>query len=98
MRRCNRTAASAVCFEGNLDFYGHSGFTHASIFGVRYHGLPKGADASLFLCRELRAGFLSGFSGEYTTSACYFVDEAEAEAFDRRFPPKERLKTATQIF
>lgn len=37
----------------------------------------------------------STFTG---TSACYFVDEAEAEAFDRRFPPKERLKTATQIF
>lgn len=97
LERAAAFGAGAVCFEGNIDFYGHSGFTYASAFGVRYHGLPEGADASFFLCRELRAGFLNGFSGEYTTPACYFVDEAEVEAFDRRFPPKERLKTATQI-
>ena len=43
----------ALCFEGNIDFYGKSGFTYASAFGVRYHGLPEGADASFFLCKEL---------------------------------------------
>lgn len=98
LKRAAAFGAGAVCFEGNIDFYGHSGFTYASAFGIRYHGLPEGADASFFLCRELRTGFLRGFSGEYTTPECYFVDEAEAEEFDCRFPPKERLKTATQIF
>ena len=39
----------AVCFEGNIDFYGKSGFTCASAFGIRYHDLPEGADASFFL-------------------------------------------------
>ena len=39
----------AVCFEGNIDFYGKSGFTFASKFGIRYHGLPEDADSSFFV-------------------------------------------------
>ena len=30
----------AVLFEGNIGFYGHSGFTYARSFGIRYHDLP----------------------------------------------------------
>ena len=88
----------ALCFEGNIAFYGKSGFDYASKFGIRYHGLPEGADASFFLCRELTPGYLDGVTGEYATPRGYFVDEAEAEAFDRRFPPKEKLKLPGQIF
>ena len=31
----------AVCFEGNIDFYGKSGFRPASEFNIRYHGLDR---------------------------------------------------------
>ena len=34
----------ALCFEGNIDFYGKSGFLEAREFGIRYHGLPEGED------------------------------------------------------
>ena len=44
----------AVLFEGNIDFYGKSGFDYASKFGIRYHDLPEDADSSFFLCKELR--------------------------------------------
>lgn len=88
----------AVCFEGNIDFYGKSGFTYASEFGIRYHGLPEGADASFFLCKELKEGYLDGVTGEYATPEIYFVDENEAEEFDKTFPKKEKLKLPTQIF
>ena len=88
----------ALCFEGNINFYGKSGFTYASEFGIRYHGLPEGADASFFLCKELKKGYLDGISGEYTPPKGYFVDEAEAEEFDKQFPPKEKLKLPTQLF
>ncbi|MGN0635745.1 MAG: GNAT family N-acetyltransferase [Acutalibacteraceae bacterium] len=90
--------AGALCFEGNIDFYGKSGFGFASDFGIRYHGLPEGEDASFFLCRELIPGYLNGITGEYATPQGYFVDESEAEAFDRQFPPKEKLKLPGQIF
>lgn len=88
----------ALCFEGNINFYGKSGFTYASEFGIRYHDLPEGADASFFLCKELKKGYLDGISGEYTPPKGYFVDEAEAEEFDKQFPPKEKLKLPTQLF
>ena len=88
----------AVCFEGNIDFYGKSGFTFASKFGIRYHGLPEGADSSFFLCKELIPGYLNGITGEYATPKGYFVDEKEAEEFDKQFPPKEKLKLPGQIF
>ena len=90
--------AGALCFEGNIDFYGKSGFTYASDFGIRYHGLPEGEDASFFLCKELIPGYLDGITGEYATPQIYFVDEAEAEDFDKRFPYKEKLKLPGQIF
>lgn len=90
--------AGALCFEGNIDFYGKSGFGFASDFGIRYHGLLEGEDASFFLCRELIPGYLNGITGEYATPQGYFVDESEAEAFDRQFPPKEKLRLPGQIF
>ena len=88
----------AVLFEGNIDFYGKSGFDFARRFGIRYHDLPEGADDSFFLCRELIPGFLDDVTGVYQTPAGYYVDDAEVEAFDRGFPPKEKLKLPGQIF
>lgn len=88
----------AVCFEGNIDFYGKSGFDVASKFGIRYHGVPKGEDASFFLCKELICGYLDGITGEYSAPEVYFVDEAAAEEFDKAFPYKEKLKLPTQLF
>ena len=78
----------AVLFEGNIGFYGKSGFDYARKFGIRYHDLPEGADDSFFLCKELIPGYLDGVTGVYQTPQGYYVDEAEAEAFDKAFPPK----------
>lgn len=93
-----KLGAGALCFEGNIDFYGKSGFRCASEFGIRYHGLPEGEDASFFLCRELIPGYLDGVRGVYATPEGYFVDEAQAEQFDAQFPPKEKLKLPGQLF
>ena len=93
-----RLGFGAVCFEGNIGFYGKSGFTYASDFGIRYHGLPEGEDASFFLCKELIPGYLDGITGEYATPSGYFVDEQECEAFDRSFPPKEKLRLPGQLW
>lgn len=88
----------AVCFEGNIGFYGKSGFIYASDYGIRYHGLPEGADASFFLCKELISGYLNGVNGEYATPQGYFVDESECDAFDKLFPPKQKLKLPGQLW
>lgn len=87
----------AVLFEGNIGFYGKSGFTYAREFGIRYHDLPEGADSSFFLCRELIPDYLDGVTGVYQTPAGYYVDPDRAEAFDRGFPPKKKLKLPGQL-
>jgi predicted N-acetyltransferase YhbS len=88
----------AVLFEGNIGFYGHSGFTYARSFGIRYHDLPEGADDSFFLCKELIPGFLDGITGVYQTPRGYYVDDADVEKFDKAFPNKEKLRLPGQIF
>ena len=88
----------AVLFEGNIDFYGKSGFDYARNFGIRYHDLPPDADESFFLCKELIPGYLSSVTGVYQTPRGYYVSDEDVEEFDRSFPPKVKLKLPGQLF
>lgn len=101
LEKAAELGCGAVCFEGNIDFYGKSGFTAASDFGIRYHGLPEGEDASFFLCKELEQGYLDGVTGEYATPDGYFAVDNDPEGFekyDALFPVKEKLKLPGQLF
>ncbi len=100
LARAAALGCGALCFEGNINFYGKSGFTYAREFGIRYHDLPEGADSSFFLCRELIPGYLSDVTGEYAPPAGYFAADREPEAFaafDALFPPREKLKLPGQL-
>ena len=88
----------AVLFEGNIGFYGKSGFDFASRFGIRYHDLPEDADSSFFLCKELVPGYLDGITGVYQTPQGYYVKDEDVEEFDKDFPVKEKLRLPGQIF
>lgn len=98
LEKAKKLGCGAVCFEGNILFYGKSGFTYASEYGLRYHDLPEGADSSFFLCKELIPNYLKGITGEYTPPKGYFVNEKEAQDFDKSFPYKEKKKLKGQIF
>ena len=98
LQKAASLCCGALCFEGNIGFYGKSGFACASKFGLRYHGLPEGADASFFLFKELISGYLDGITGTYAPPQGYFVDEAAAEEFDTTFPPKEKYILPGQLF
>ena len=98
LERAAELGFGAVLFEGNIGFYGKSGFDYASRFGIRYHDLPADADASFFLCKELIPGYLDDVTGVYQTPRGYYVAETEVEAFDRTFPPKVKLKLPGQLF
>lgn len=88
----------ALFFEGNIDFYGKSGFTYAKEYGIRYNDMPADADTSFFLCKELIPGYLDGIAGVYSTPSGYLIDESETDKFDQLFPEKEKLKLPGQIF
>ena len=98
LEKAKELGFSAVLFEGNIRFYGKSGFDYARNFGIRYHDLPEGADDSFFLCKELISGALSDVTGVYQTPAGYYVDEAACEEFDKAFPPKAKQKLPGQLF
>lgn len=98
LQKAKEYGCKALCFEGNIDFYGKSGFTYARDFGIRYHGLPDGTDSSFFLCKELEVGYLDGVTGEYTPPRLYMVDEQEAEEFDKTFEFKQKFVLPEQMF
>ena len=101
LEKAEELGCGAVCFEGNIDFYGKSGFTYASEYGIRYHGLPEGEDSSFFLCKELIPGYFDGITGEYSTPIGYFVCDENPDDFavyDATFPEKEKLVLPGQLF
>lgn len=98
IEKAKELGCGALCFEGDIDFYGKSGFRPASEFGIRYHGLGEDEDASFFLCKELIPGYLSDVTGRICNTIGYFVDEEKAEEFDKTFPKKEKKKLPGQIF
>ena len=87
----------AVLIEGNIAFYGKSGFDVSSRFGIRYHDMPEDSDQSFFLCRELIPGYLDGVTGVYMTPEAYYVSDADAEEFDKSFPEREKLTLPGQL-
>lgn len=98
LHKAREMGFGAIFFEGNIDFYRNCGFTYASDFGIRYHGLPEGEDASFFLGQELIPGYLDGVTGVYQTPMGYYVEDADVEEFDKTFSKKEKLKLPGQIF
>lgn len=100
LERAREAGCGAICFEGNILFYGKSGFDYASKFGIRYHGLPEGEDASFFLAIELISGYLDGVRAEYQTPEGYFVCDrfaSEFAAYEATFPKKEKRKLPGQL-
>lgn len=98
LNKAKEMGIGAVCFEGNIDFYGKSGFILASDKKIHYHGESRESVVPYFLLKELKEGYLKGVEGEYSTPLPYYVDEIEAEKFDETFPKKEKKKEPWQIF
>ena len=92
MEKAAELGAGAICIEGNPDFYGKSGFVAGSTKGIYYFAEPREAQSPYFLVKELKEGYLDGVTGTYRPPEGYFIDEDEAEQFDKSFPPKEKLK------
>ena len=98
--KASQLGYGAVFIEGNIDFYGKSGFNFARNYSIRYHGLPEGIDDSFFICKVLKEGYLDDVTGEYSTPSVYFACEQfpkEFEEYEKTFPYKEKLKLPGQI-
>lgn len=87
----------AVAITGDPDYYHRFGFVSGSALGVYYDGIPRQEEAPFFMVKELKEGFLQGVTGVYKDPEGYLVDDAEVEAFDAAFPPREKKKLPGQL-
>lgn len=84
----------AVLLCGDPDYYLYQGFVPAELLGIRT--VDDMYAMALHVC-ELSEGALSGVRGRYVEDAAYEIEESAAEAFDRGFPAKEKVRgTASQ--
>ena len=97
LKKATALGAGAVCFEGNIAFYGKSGFVIASTMGIHYHGEPRENEVPYFLCKELIPGYLSKVEGFFEQPLIGFIDNAAAEEFDKHFPYKEKERLPGQL-
>lgn len=97
LEKAAELGAGALCFEGDIAFYGKSGFVLASSRHIHYYAEPRESDVPYFLLKELEPGYLDGIEGVYHTPQGYFVDEKAAEDFDAQFPRKKKLKLPGQL-
>lgn len=97
MAQAEKLGAGALCMEGNIGFYGKSGFVVASTRGIHYFAEPRSEEVPYFLLKELKTGYLDGVTGTYKTPQGYFVDRNKAEQFDAHFPPRQKLKLPGQL-
>lgn len=95
MELAKQMGVGALATEGNIEFYGKAGFVTGKSMGIHYAADPE---ADYFIVKELQQGFLAGRKGTYADPKGYFVDEVEAEAFDKQFPPKAKLKLPGQLW
>lgn len=78
----------ALLLCGDPAYYSRHGFVPAEQFGIR---TADGMYMAALQACELREGALKGAAGRYFEDSVYEISGEEAEAFDRTFPPKEKL-------
>lgn len=92
-----KLGCGAVAITGDPDYYHRFGFVSGSALGIFYDGVPREEEAPFFMVKELKPGFLRGVTGVYRDPEGYLVDDAEVEAFDAGFPPKEKQRLPGQL-
>lgn len=86
-----RLGYRAVIIYGHPDYYPRLGFRRGSDFGIT---TPNGSSFDALMALPLYDGALDGISGKFYEDAVYNIDSAEAEEFDKAFPPKEPVSLA----
>ena len=87
------TGHSAVIIYGNPDYYKKYGFRSGRDYGIltadgKYH--------AALLVLPLVPGALNGVSGRFLESEAFETDPLQLDAFERLFPPREKLVTPSQ--
>ena len=91
--RAREAGFAAVIIYGNPDYYRKYGFRPGKDFDIR---TADGKFAAALQVLPLFPGALNGVAGRFLESDAFETDDDHLEAFDRLFPPLEKLETPTQ--
>lgn len=98
LKRAKDLGYKVVALEGNINFYGKSGFDYGKNYYIFYDNVSFVEETPFFLLKELEEGFLDDIKGVYNISPAYFIDEEKIDDFDKNFPKKEKKILPGQIF
>ena len=94
MKLAREMGFRAIVIFGHPAYYSRFGFENAERFGIT---TADGTNFDAFMALELREGGLEGVTGRFYEDPVFRMDKDEVEAFDRRFPHKEKHVTDTQF-
>lgn len=77
----------AIVIFGNPDNYVGRGFKSCKKYNICLEG---DVCPTAMLVKELKQGALDGRKWYFHESNAYEIDSADAEKFDKKFPPKEK--------
>ena len=86
---------TAIVIYGFPEYYTRFGFVNGKTYGITD---MEGKFHDALLALELVPKALEHISGKFSEGAIYEVNKNELEAFDKLFPPKEKLVLDTQTF
>lgn len=90
MEKAAEMGCGAIAITGNPAYYHRFGFVSGSSINIHYAEVSPEDEAPFFMVKELKTGYLKGISGTFHDPAGYLVEDADVEAFDARFEPKEK--------
>jgi len=84
----------AIFIFGNPAYYRRFGFLNAEAFGI---ATADGENFEEFMGLELYKDALRGIKGRFQEDPVFHIDKEELEAFETRFPYREKHVTDTQL-
>lgn len=94
LEKARELGYKAVIIYGNPVYYERFGFKNAQQFMIQ---TSSGENFDAFMGLELREGALKGVSGRFYEDKVFEISEDELEAFEERFPYREKHLTDTQL-
>lgn len=93
--RARELGFAAIFLYGDPGYYSASGFLPASDFDVHP---AEGEDTPAFMIHPLDPVATAALRGRFIDDPVFHFDPAEADAFDRLFPSRERHRLPGQLF
>lgn len=93
-----RLGHEAVFITGDPAYYQRFGFTPAARWGLHLAGTAPDDPAPYFMVLALRPGALADLAGTFHFDPAYETTAEDLAAFEKHFPPREKLVLPGQIF